>query len=92
MDDVFGFVEEQFRAHFIQTLIITVSSGVIAVSLFALAIMRSNRHSAGQYPEPKSVPKFGTDITRRGPWHDNIAQRDRDLEKWRQEHKRQLEQ
>jgi hypothetical protein len=90
MDDVFVFVEEQFRAHFVHTLIITVSVGVIVVSLFALAIMRSNRQRVAQYPKPSSVTKFGPDVTLPDPWHDEMAKRDRDLEKWREEHKRQL--
>ncbi len=90
MDDVFVFVEEQFQAHFIETLIITVSIGVIVVSLFALAIMRSNRHRAEQTPTPISAAKFGPDMTLPRPLHDEIAKRDRDLEKWREEHKGQL--
>jgi hypothetical protein len=90
MDDVFIFIEQQFRTHFVQTLIITVAMGVIVVSLFALAIMRSNRQRAEPYPEPSSVPKFGPDMTLPHPLHDEIAKRDRDLEKWREEHKAQL--
>jgi hypothetical protein len=92
MEDVFILIEEQFRTHFVHTVIITVSIGVMAVSLFALAIMRSNRHRVGQYPKQNSVSKFSPDITLPGPWQDQIAQRDRDLEKWRKEHKGQLEQ
>ncbi len=102
MDDVLYFVEDQFRAvlylvvqqfhaHFIALVIITVCIGVIALCLFALAIMRPDLHRPGQYRELNSVSKFGPDITPPGPWHDEIAQHDRDVEKWRQEHKRQLE-
>lgn len=35
MEDVFVLVREQFRAHFIETVTITISIGVIVVSLFA---------------------------------------------------------
>src|SRR5713101_4289364 len=87
MDDIFVLIEEQFRTHFVETVIITVSIGIVAVSLFALACMRLDGHRAGQYPEPTSVAKFGPDTTLPGPWHDGIAQRDPDLEKWREEHK-----
>jgi hypothetical protein len=90
MDDVLDLVREEFRAHFIETVIITISIGVIIVSLFALAIMRLDRHRVGRDTKPNSVVKFGPDKTTTIPWPDGIASRDRELEKWREEHKAQL--
>jgi hypothetical protein len=90
MDEVFDLIREQFRTHFIETVIITVSIGVIIVSLFALAIMRLDRHRPGRDTKPNSVVKFGPGNTTTTPWHDRIASRERELEKWREEHKAQL--
>jgi hypothetical protein len=88
--EVFYLIREQFHTHFIETIIITVSIGVIIVSLFVLAIMRLDRRRLGQDSKAHSVVKFGPDNTTTTPWHDRIASRERDLEKWREEHKAQL--
>jgi hypothetical protein len=85
------FFVEQFHAHFIRLIVITVSMGIVVLSLFTLAIMRSNDRRLRQYPKPTSASKFGPDVTQPVSWHDEIAKHDRDLEKWREEHKGQIE-
>jgi hypothetical protein len=93
MEDVFAFVRLIFRQH--ETATISFFVGVAGLLVFALFNELSNArraHRARRPPKENPTAKFGANSTLLGTRGDEIAQRDRDLEKWREEHKAQLEQ
>ena len=59
--------------------------------VIALNKILSNPHRPEREPEANSITKFTPDLTPR-TWSDETAPRDRELQKWREEHKSQLEQ
>jgi hypothetical protein len=92
MKDVFSYVFQIFRYH--QEATITFFIGIAGLSVVALVREVSNvRRTRRARRPPKEDPtaKFGPNSTPPGTRGDEIAQRDRDLEKWREEHKAQLE-
>ena len=67
--------------------------GIVGLLVFALVneiskVLATRR--ARRPPKENPTPKFGPQTTLPGRWVDEIAQRDRDLEKWREEHKAPL--
>jgi hypothetical protein len=93
MKDVFAFVLQIFRYH--EEATITFFICIAGLSVIALVREVSNVRGARRAKRPtKEDPaaKFGPTGTPPGRWNDEIAQRDRDLEKWRKEHKAHLEQ
>jgi hypothetical protein len=93
MKDVFAFVFQIFQYHETATIIFFV--GIAGLLVFALVIEISNALRARRTrrpPKTSPTPKFGPSGTFAGRWSDEIAKRDRDLEKWREEHKGHLEQ
>jgi hypothetical protein len=92
MKDVFAFVFQIFRYH--QEATITFFICIAGLSVIALVREVSNVRRARRAKRPtKEDPtaKFGSNSTLPGAQGDEMAQRDRDLEKWREEHKAQLE-
>jgi hypothetical protein len=91
MEDVFAFVRQIFWHHEIATIIFFI--GVAGLLLFALfnELSKARRaRRARQPPKENPTAKFGPNSTLPGTQSDEIAQRDRDLEKWRAEHKAQI--
>jgi len=86
MDEVFGLIVEAASIVFI------VSVGICTACLTVIAFskMRSNPHREERQSETTSTTKFTPDLTSRA-WSDETAQRDRELQKWREEHKAQLD-
>ena len=76
----------------IASIIFIISIGVCiaALTVIGLSNILSNHRRAGRHPEANSIAKFTPDVTPRTQ-PDQTAQRDRELEKWREEHKAQLE-
>jgi hypothetical protein len=85
MDEVFDLIVE------VASIVFIVSVGICTACLTVIALgkMLSNPHRAGRQSEAKSTTKFTPDLTSRA-WSDETAQRDRELQKWREEHKAQL--
>ena len=93
MKDVFAFVFQIFRYHETATIIFFI--GIAGLLVFALVNELSNAYRARRArrrPNENPTAKFGLNSTLPGTPGDEIAQRDRELEKWREEHKAQLEQ
>jgi hypothetical protein len=93
MDNVFAFVRLIFREHETATIIFFV--GIAGLLVFTLVNELSNAHRARRArrpPKENPTPKFGPNTTLPGTPGDEIAQRDRDLEKWREQHKAHFEQ
>jgi hypothetical protein len=91
MDNLFAFVRLILREHETATIIFFV--GIAGLLVFTLVHELSNAHRARRANQPpKETPsaKFGPNSTLPGLSGDEIAQRDRDLEKWRAEHKAQF--
>ena len=93
MNDVFAFVFQIFRYHEEATILFFI--GIAGLLVFALVnelskAFRARR--ARQPPKENPTAKFGPNSTLPGTRDDEIAQRDRDLEKWRAEHKAHLTQ
>jgi hypothetical protein len=88
MEDVFAFVRQIFWHHEIATIIFFI--GIAGLLLFALFIELSNARRARRARQPpKENPgaKFGPNRSLPDARGDEIAQRDRDLDKWREQHK-----
>jgi hypothetical protein len=88
MDDIFALVLKIFRYHEEATILFFI--GIAGLLLFALFNELSNAHRARRArrpPKEEPTAKFGPNSTLPDPRADEIAQRDRDLEKWREEHK-----
>ena len=77
-----------------------VSVGILTACLTAIALYKLlNRRHVGPYREANSIPEFTSEIKLRRARPDEIAQgeeepekrRERELKKWREEHKAQLE-
>ena len=93
MKDVFAFFFQIFQYHETATIIFFI--GVAGLLLFALfnELSKARRaRRAKQPPKENPTAKFGPNSTLPGTQSDEMAQRDRDLEKWRAEHKAQFEQ
>ena len=83
----------------IASILFIVSVGILTASLTVIALYKlSNRRRVGPHREANSIPKFTSDVNLRAR-PDEIAQgeeepekqRERELAKWREEHKAQLE-
>ena len=93
MDNVFAFVRLILREHETATIIFFV--GIAGLLVFTLVNELSNARRARRAtrrPKENPTPKFGPNSTLPGTRGDEIAQRDRDLEKWREQHKAHFEQ
>jgi hypothetical protein len=93
MKDVFAFVIRIFDYHETATIIFFV--GIAGLLVFALVNEISNAlraRRARRPPKTSPTAKFGPNSTLPSRWNEEIAKRDRDLEKWREEHKPRLEQ
>jgi hypothetical protein len=93
MEGVFAFVRLIFRQH--ETATISFFVGVAGLLVFALVNELSKAYRARRArrpPKENPTAKFGPNSTLPSTRGDEIAQRDRDLEKWREQHQAQLEQ
>jgi hypothetical protein len=93
MKDVFAFFFQIFQYHETATIIFFV--GIAGLLFFAFVKEISSALAARRARRSRKegpTPKFGPNSSPPGRWNDEIAQRDRDLEKWRKEHKAHLEQ
>jgi hypothetical protein len=93
MKDVFAFFFQIFQYY--ETFTIIFFIGIAGLLVFALVNELSNAYRARRArrpPKENPTAKFGPNSRLAGTQADEIAQRDRDLEKWREEHKAQLEQ
>ena len=93
MKDVFAFVFQIFRYHETATIIFFI--GIAGLLVFALVNELSNAYRARRArrpPKEDPTAKFGPNSTLPGTRGDEIAQGDRDLEKWREQHKAHFEQ
>ena len=70
--------------------IISIGVCIAALTVIGLSNILSNHRRAARHPEANAISKFTPDVTPRTQ-PDETAQRDRELEKWREEHKAQLE-
>ena len=85
MDDVFALIVEVASIAFI------ISIGICTAALTVIALTKlSNLHRAERQHEADSTTKLTPDLTPRTR-SDEIVQRDRELQKWREEHKAQLD-
>jgi hypothetical protein len=86
MDDVFALIVE------VASIVFIISIGIFTAALTVIALSKilSNPHRAERQPEANSTMKFTPDLTPR-MWSDETAQRDRELQKWREEHKSRLD-
>ena len=89
MNDILAFAIQTFHAHFVTIVFIILVVGIVVPVAFALFVSSTHRRAS---PKEDSIAKFAADLTLPRPWHDEIAQRDRDLEKWREQHKAHFEQ
>jgi hypothetical protein len=92
MKDVFAFFFQIFQYHETATILFFV--GIAGLLIFALVNEISNALSARRArrpPKENPTAKFGPN-SMPGRWTDEIAQRDRDLEKWREQHKAHFDQ
>jgi hypothetical protein len=92
MKDVFAFFVQFYQYHETATIIFFVGIGGLLV--FALVNEISNALAARRArrpPKENPTAKFGPKSTLPGRWDEEIAQHDRDLEKWREEHKAHFE-
>jgi hypothetical protein len=92
MTDVFAFFFQISQYHETATIIFFI--GIAGLLVFALVsefskIYRARR--ARRPPKENPSAKFGPKSTLPGRWDDEIAQHDRDLKKWREEHKAHFE-
>jgi hypothetical protein len=88
MKDAFGFARQIFWDHETGTIIFFI--GIAGLLVFALVNEITNARRARRARRPsKEEPtaKFGPNSALPDTRADEIAQRDRDLEKWREEHK-----
>jgi hypothetical protein len=88
MDNVFAFVRLVFQEH--ETATIAFFIGIAGLLVFTLVNEISNvrrARRAKQPPKGDPSPKFGPNTTLPATTGDELAQRDRELEKWREEHK-----
>jgi hypothetical protein len=93
MKDVFAFFFQIFQYHETATILFFV--GIAGLLIFALVNEISNAlsaHRARRPPKESPTAKFGPNSTLPGKWDEEIAQRDRDLEKWREQHKAHFDQ
>jgi hypothetical protein len=75
----------------VASIVFIVSVGILIACLTVMALIKlSNLRRVGRQREANSIPKFTSEIKLRA-LSDEIAQRERELEKWREEHKAQLE-
>jgi heme/copper-type cytochrome/quinol oxidase subunit 2 len=89
MNDILAVATQKFHAHFVTIVFIIVVVGIVIPVAFALFVSSTHRRAR---PKENPTAKFGANSTLPGTWGDDIAKRDRDLEKWRSEHKAQFEQ
>jgi hypothetical protein len=87
MHNVFDHIVE------VASIVFIISIGIFTAALTVIALSKilSNPHRAERQPEANSTTKFTPDLTPR-TWSDETAQRDRELQKWREQHKSQLDQ
>ena len=88
MDNVFAFARLIFQEH--ETATIAFFIGIAGLLIFTLVNEISNLRRARRAKQPpKEIPsaKFGPNTALGATPGDENAQRDRDLEKWREEHK-----
>jgi hypothetical protein len=93
MKDAFAFARQIFWDHETGTIIFFI--GIAGLLVFALVNEITNARRARrarQPPKENPTAKFGPNSTLPNTQSDEMAQRDRDLEKWRAEHKAQFEQ
>jgi hypothetical protein len=81
MDDVFALIVE------VASIVFIISIGIC----IALSKILSNPDRAERQPDANSTTKFTPDLTPRTR-SDETVKRDRELQKWREEHKAQLDQ
>jgi hypothetical protein len=93
------FVEARPSIVEVASIFFIVSVGILTACLTVIALNKlSNRRRVGPHREANSIPEFTAEIKLRAR-PDEIAQgeeepekrRERELEKWREEHKAQLE-
>ena len=85
MDEVFDLIVE------VASIVFIVSVGICTACLTVIAFSKmSNPHREERQSETKSATKFTPDLTSQA-WSDETAQRDLELQKWREEHKAQLD-
>ena len=84
----------------VASIFFIVSVGILTACLTVIALNKlSNRRRVGPHREANSIPEFTSEIKLRRARPDEIAQgeeepekrRERELKKWREEHKAQLE-
>jgi hypothetical protein len=87
MDDVFALIVE------VASIVFIISIGICTAALTVIALSKilSNPHRAERQPDANSTTKFTPDLTPRTR-SDETVKRDRELQKWREEHKAQLDQ
>jgi hypothetical protein len=90
MDNVFAFVGQIFRYHETATIIFFI--GIAGLLVFVLVNEVLNARRPRRPPKENPTAKFGPNSTPPGTQDDEIAHRDQDLEKWREQHKAYFEQ
>ena len=84
----------------VASIVFIVSMGILTACLTSMALIKlSNRRRVEPHREANSIPEFTSEIKLRRARPDEIAQgeeepekrRERELKKWREEHKAQLE-
>jgi hypothetical protein len=75
----------------VASIVFIVSIAICTACLAVIALVRlSNHRRVGRHPKANSITKFTPEIkVRTRP--DEMAPRERELQKWREEHKAQLE-
>jgi heme/copper-type cytochrome/quinol oxidase subunit 2 len=84
MDDILALATQTFHAHFVTIIFIIIVSGIVVPVSFALFVSSTHRRVRSK---ENPTAKFGPNSTLPGAHDDEIAQGDRDLKKWREEHK-----
>jgi hypothetical protein len=88
MENVFGFAGQIFLYHEEATIIFFICISGLLVFALVIELSKARRtRRARQPPKENLTAKFGPNGTLPGTQRAEIAQRDRDLEKWRDEHK-----
>ena len=91
MNDAFAFARQIFLDHETGTIIFFIGiAGLLGFALVNEITNARRARRARQPPKENPTAKFGPTGTLPDTRGDDIAQRDRDLEKWRQEHKSAL--
>lgn len=99
MDNVLTFAHTFARQHETATILFFIGTAALLAFAFVVEIVRAfhvlraiRARRARQPPEENPTVNLGHDIKApAATLHDEMVRRDRDVEKWREEHKGQLE-